>query len=370
MIPASSEILLDACISGEITPTQHVIVDLIKTTKNHGFLVPRALVDQNKSKVQISTMNYLNRNITITKDNVVGTIQIVEEVVPVDSNEFDTNKMEETKLPEHLQCILDKVSPKVDTEQKLKIKHLLIEYQDIFMGPDGKLGHIYLLQHVIDTGNAKPVKQPPRRVPIAQREIIEKELGKMLTQNIIQPSDSPWSSRCLLVKKSDSTYRFCVDYRKVNELTRKDAYPLPRIDGSLNSLGRSKFFGVLDMTSDYWQIEVAEQFRPVTAFTCHKGLFEFRVMPFGLTNAPACFEKLMELVLKGLLWERCLCYIDDINTFSAIFDQAFENLKLVVSDKGIKCDPKKIEAVCNWPVPSNASDVRSFIEKNSEVASL
>ena len=134
----------------------------------------------------------------------------------------------------------------------------------------------------------------------------------MLTQNIIQPSDSSWSSRCLLVKKSDSTYRFCVDYRKVNELTRKDAYPLPRIDASLDSLGRSKFFGVLDMTSGYWQIEVTEQFRPVTAFTCHKELFEFRVMPFGLTNAPACFEKLMELILKGLLWERCLCYIDEL----------------------------------------------------------
>jgi hypothetical protein len=127
---------------------------------------------------------------------------------------------------------------------------------------------------------------------------IEDVLGVLFLQfycyqiHIIQPSDSSWSSRCLLVKKSDSTYRFCVDYRKVNELTRKDAYPLPRIDASLDSLGRSKFFGVLDMTSGYWQIEVTEQFRPVTAFTCHKGLFEFRVMPFGLTNAPACYFEL------------------------------------------------------------------------------
>ena len=329
VIPASSEILFDVYISGEITPAQHVIVEPIKTTKNHGFLVSRALVDQNKSKVQISAMNYLDRDITITKDKVVGTIQIVEEVVPVDSNEFDENKIEETKLSEHLQYLLDKVSPKVNSEQKLKIKYLLIEYQDIFIGPDGNLGHTDLVQHEIDTGNAKPVKQPPRRVPIAQREIIEKELDKMLTQNIIQPSESPWSSRCLLFKKSDSTYRFCVDYRKVNELTRKDAYPLRRIDASLDSLGGSQFFGVLDMASGYWQIEVAEQFRPVTAFTCRKGLFEFLVMPFGLTNAPACFERLMELVLKGLLWERCLCYIDDIIIFGATFDQAFENLKLV-----------------------------------------
>lgn len=167
----------------------------------------------------------------------------------------------------------------MDTEQKLKIKHLLIEYQDIFMGPDGKLGHIDLLQHVIDTGNAKPVKQPPRRVPIAQREIIEKELGKMLTQNIIEPSDSSWSSRCLLVKKSDSTYRFCVDYRKVNELTRKDAYPLPRIDASLDSLGRSKFFGVLDMTSGYWQIEVTNNLGQLQHLHATKDCSNFELCP-------------------------------------------------------------------------------------------
>jgi hypothetical protein len=152
-------------------------------------------------------MNYLNIDLTITKDIIVGIIQIVEEVVPVDS-EFDENKIEEAKLPEHLQCVFDKVSPKVNSEQKLKIQYLLIEYQDIFEGSDGRLGKTDLVQHAIDTGNDKPVKQPPRRVTIAQREIIKTELDKMLTQNIIQPSEIPWSSRCLLVKKSDSTYRF------------------------------------------------------------------------------------------------------------------------------------------------------------------
>lgn len=223
----------------------------MKTTENHGFLVSRGLLDQSKSTVQISAMNYLNRDITITKDIIVGTIQIDEEVLAVDS-EFDENKIEEAKLPELLQCLLDTFSQKVNSEQKLKIKYLLIEYQDIFGGPDGKLGHTDLAQHAIDTGKAKPVKLPPRRVTIAQREIIEKELEKMLTQNSIQPNEIPWSSRCLLVKKSDSTDRFCVDYRKVNELTRKDAYPLSRIDTSLDSLGGSKFFGILDMASGYW----------------------------------------------------------------------------------------------------------------------
>ena len=121
---------------GRLFQPNRSLLGLRKPTENHGFLVSRALADQNKSKVKISAMNYLNRDITTTKDIIVPTIQIVEEVVHVDL-ECDENKIDETKLLEHLQCLLDKVSPKVISEQKLKIKYLLIDYQDIFRSPDG-----------------------------------------------------------------------------------------------------------------------------------------------------------------------------------------------------------------------------------------
>ena len=119
----------------------------------------------------------------------------------------------------------------------------------------------------------------------------------MLDAVVIRPSNSPWSSPLVLVKKRDGSLRFCVDYRKLNSITVKDAYPLPRIDDTLDALGDVKYFSTLDMSSGYWQVEVGEEDKAKTAFTTGKGHFEFNVMPFGLSNAPATFQRLMDLVL-------------------------------------------------------------------------
>ena len=128
---------------------------------------------------------------------------------------------------------------------------------------------------------------------------MQAEVQKMLKQGVIKESSSPWSSPVLIVKKKDGTWRFCVDYRKLNAITHKDAYPLPRIDETLESLSGSQFFTTLDLASGYWQVEV-EGDKEKTAFSTREGHFEFSVMPFGLTNAPATFERLMECVLAGL----------------------------------------------------------------------
>lgn len=128
---------------------------------------------------------------------------------------------------------------------------------------------------MIDTGKHKPIKIPPRRLPYAQREIVEKEIQKMLDNNIIEPSESPWSAPLLLVEKKDKTWRFCVDYRQLNKITKKDAYPLPRIDESLDALAGASWFSTLDLVSGYWQCEMEEDDKPKTAFTSHMGLFQF-----------------------------------------------------------------------------------------------
>ena len=137
-------------------------------------------------------------------------------------------------------------------------------------------------------------------------------LHDMLDKGVIQPSDSPWSSPIVLAKKKDGSVRFCIDFRKVNSVTRKDAYPLPRIDDTLDTLAGSKLFSTLDLKTGYWQVEMAEQDRAKTAFTTPEGLYEFKVLPFGLCNAPATFQRLMDRVLHGLKWHNCLVYIDDI----------------------------------------------------------
>lgn len=143
----------------------------------------------------------------------------------------------------------------------------------------------------------------------------------MLREDVIEPSNSPWAAPIVLVKKRDGTTRFCVDYRKLNSVTKKDAYPLPRIDESLDTLSGAKYFCTLDLASWYWQVVMDEADKQKTAFATHKGLFQFKVLPFGLSNSPATFERLMEAILSGLQWERCLVYLDDIITFGSTFEE-------------------------------------------------
>lgn len=204
------------------------------------------------------------------------------------------------------------------------LKSVLTQYSDVFIEPDGSLGRTDLVKHSINTGDARSIKLPPRRLPIHQKKIAEQEIDKMLREDVIEPSNSPWAAPIVLVKKRDGTTRFCVDYRKLNSVTKKDAYPLPRIDESLDTLSGAKYFCTLDLASGYWQVVMDEADKQKTAFATHKGLFQFKVLPFGLSNSPATFERLMEAILSGLQWERCLVYLDDIITFGSTFEETLE----------------------------------------------
>ena len=145
----------------------------------------------------------------------------------------------------------------------------------------------------------------------------------MLDKGIIEPSDSPWSAPVVIAVKKDGSPRFCMDYRQLNKVTRKDAYPLPRIDDSLESLTGMEWFCTLDLASGYFQVAMEEADKPKSAFTTHKGLFQFNAMPFGVTNGPATFERLMELILCGLQWERCLVYLDDVIVLGKTFEDTY-----------------------------------------------
>ena len=200
---------------------------------------------------------------------------------------------------------------------------------------------------------------------------------------IIRPSASPWSSPVVMVHKKDGSWHFCIDYRKLNSATHRDAYPLPRIDATLDSLTGCRYFATLDLASGYWQVAVEESDKEKTAFSTMNGHFEFNVMPFGLTNAPATFQRLMECVLAGLMYEQCLIYLDDIIVFSSTFNEHLHCLcnvlvalqethlllKLskcsfactevaylghVVSANGITPDPQKVAAVLQFPQPTEA----------------
>ena len=213
----------------------------------------------------------------------------------------------------------------------------------------------------------------------------------MLDLGAIRPSNSPWASAIVLVRKKDGRLRFCIDLRKLNNRTVKDAYSLPRIESILDSLGGAQIFSTLDLKAGYWQVEMAEECKVYTAFTCGPlGFYECDTMPFGATNAPATFQRLMHDCLGELNMNWCIVYLDDIIIFSDtkeehlkrleavfqklcaaglklkpskcfFFKEEIEYLGHVVSGKGISTNPKKIEAVSKWPTPRTVYDVRSFL---------
>ncbi|GBM54305.1 Retrovirus-related Pol polyprotein from transposon 297 [Araneus ventricosus] len=278
----------------------------------------------------------------------------------------------------------------LNEEQRTAVKELLQEFQNLFSTSDSDGGRCNMTQHRINTGNHPPIKQYPRRLPLAKKEVAGRLVKDMVDNGITEESSGPWASPIVLVKKKDGSTRFRVDYRKLNEITIKDSYHLPRIDDTLDALNGSQWFSTLDLKSGYWQFEIQPEYKEKTAFTTGQGLWQFKVMPFGLCNAPATFERLMETVVHGLRSEACLVYLDDIiiagrtfqehlNNIRKVFQRLQKaNLKLspkkcrffrkevsylghIFSADGVKTDPEKSKAVVDWPRPETVQDLRSFL---------
>ena len=184
-----------------------------------------------------------------------------------------------------------------------------------------------MVKHEINTGSAKPIKQRLRRLPHYAVNEVDRQVDDMLKRGIIEHSNSPWAAGVVLVRKKDNTLWFCVDYRDLNAVTLKNAYPLPKIDETLDTLSGASWFSTLDLRCGYWQVGLEEKDKAKTAFITRKGFYNFRVLPFGLCNAPATFERLMETVLAGLQWDICLIYIDDIIVYGKHSNNHLEILK-------------------------------------------
>ena len=342
------------------------------------------------SMVEIPVCNFTDSPVTI-QEGIPWAVCSVAEITlqnPLPPKECETEAVTPS-MPGHLEPLVTG-SGLTTKEDRRQLRDLLRERQNAFAAPGTPLGHTDLVQHYIQTGETEPIKVPYRRLPISKKEEAAEEVDSMLRQGIIRPSDSPWSSPIVMVKKKDGSCRFCVDYRELNHVTKKNAYPLPRIDENLDALGGNRWFCTLDLQSGYWQIAMAPEDQEKTAFSTHKGLFEFKVMPFGLCNAPATFQSTMEIVLRGLLGNQCLVYLDDIIIFGSSFHECLKNLEEVlkklenanlklkpkkcklfhteveylgriVSSDGIQADPEKIRAIQEWPVPTTVREIKAFI---------
>jgi hypothetical protein len=286
--------------------------------------------------------------------------------------------------------LVEGVSAEVTPEEKEQVRGLLHEFRDIFSRNEFDIGETNLGEHAIDTGDAKPIRQPLRRHPQQLLQDIDTQVQKMVEAGIVEKSASPWASNLVMVRKKDGSYRMCVDMRGVNTVTRKDAYPLPRIDACLDALTGSKFYSTFDLTSGYFQVRMSSADADKTSFITRAGSFRFRRMTMGLCNAGSTFSRIMQIAMQGLNFSICLCYLDDVIVFAKDVATHIERLRMVfqrlreaglklkpskchlikeevgflghvVSAAGVATDERKVKAVREWPVPRNVHELRAFI---------
>ncbi|CAF1473560.1 unnamed protein product [Adineta steineri] len=177
------------------------------------------------------------------------------------------------------------------------------------------------IQHALETGNHSPVYTPPYRVSYKDEQIQRDEIDKLLKQGIIEESTSPWSSPIVLVRKKDGSVRFCIDYRKLNTITTRDAFPIPRIDDIFDHLSQAGYYTTIDFKSGYFQVGLAEKDRPKTAFSTRDQHYQFTVLPQGVTNGPPAFQRIVSRILGPTRWNYSLAYLDDVIIYSQTFDQ-------------------------------------------------
>lgn len=294
------------------------------------------------------------------------------------------------QMPDAMKDMFEKSLIHLTDKQAVEFGKVLLHYESIFSKHELDLGLLKGVKHHIDTGDAKPVRQRLRRTPLGFEDEERQHLQKLLDAGVISESSSEWASPTVLIRKPDGKIRFCCDFRKLNSLTSKDSHPLPLIKESLDTLAGVVFLSTVDMDNSYYQLELDEESKPKTAFITRYGLFQHDRMGFGLCNAPAVFQRAMMLVLRGLTYKEVLAYLDDVIILGKSFEDHLHNLKevfqrfkdfnlklkpkkchffqhevpflgKVVNKDGVHIAPAKIEAVKNWPVPINKSELSVFL---------
>ena len=269
---------------------------------------------------------------------------------------------------------------------------MIKQFGDLFSDDEDNYGNTALVKHTINTGNAKPIRQKIRPLNPAVEKQLDAQIAKWLEKDIIEESNSPWSSRLVPVPKKNGKLRWCVDYRQLNKVTIKDAFPLPNIEESLTRMAKCSVFSALDGTGAYHAVHIDEADREKTAFSCHSGTYHFKRLPFGLCNAPATFSRLVMKALMGLDRKYYAPFLDDVAIFSKSNTEHLEHLCKVlnaqrnagltlqpkkcqffrnkidflghtISRKGIETNKEFVSVIESWPIPTNISDLRTFLGK-------
>ena len=385
---------LDGGINCEKGKPWEGVLEPTATKRAQEWLVPRTVASVcENGTMPLKVVNVSTKEVTVPDKTEIGTFFTIQDDGDGLYEVFDYSDAVpsgSSPVAKDIITLLNVDDAALSEEGKQTLKELVTNYSDIFSKDDSDIGRTSVLKHNIETGDAQPIKQRPRRVPLKLREEVERQKEKMLKDGIIEESSSPWCSPIVLAKKKDGSFRFCVDLRAVNSVTQSLPHPLPRVDDTLDSLAGARYFSTLDMASGYWQVELAEGDKEKTAFTTGRGLHQFRTMAFGLKNAGPTFQRLMELVLAGIDAKNCLVYIDDIIVFGSTEENHLKTLKEVfqkireagmklkprkcslakaevvflghkVGRDGVQPDPANVQKVRDWPITDRPEELKSFL---------
>jgi Reverse transcriptase (RNA-dependent DNA polymerase)/RNase H-like domain found in reverse transcriptase/Integrase zinc binding domain/Integrase core domain/Aspartyl protease len=265
-----------------------------------------------------------HRNLTLTTDKGIVSILTGRK-----AGQYNVNMVKDVLSVADNETLSELEMPHLTIQEKQQVLDLLGEFREIWEGK--KKGTVKGIEHCISLDSKRPIHCKPRKFCPEHHEVITKEVGRMLADNIIRHSNSPYASEIVMVKKKTGEWRFCIDYRLINRHTIPDTYPFPRINELIMSAKGASYFVALDLRSGYWQIPMEEQSKSATAFRCPMGLFEFEVMPFGLSNAPATFQRTMDFLFNDLYHKGVSIYLDDILVYANSFDDSLTLLTTVFS---------------------------------------
>lgn len=388
----------------DVVGAEHKDVCIEPLSHRQDVILINGVTSASKSGVYpVQVANLGNKDVWLNMNSRLGTIsECMVEPDPGSRVDFlQTGAKEETVVPKKDIETRETSSPLdlsslipsdlVCTDsQRQKINDLFQRHSNVFIQNDLDMGYTTTITHKINTTDDIPVSYPFRRIPPTQFQEVKRHIQELLDKDIIRKSSSPYASPVVIVRKKDGSIRLCIDHRRLNLKTVRDAFPLPRIDESLDALHGAKLFSTCDLASGFHQIAMDPDHQHKTAFATPFGLYEYTRMPFGLCNAPASFQRLMQQIFNDAVFQILLVYLDDIVIYSETVDEHLERLDFVftrlqehglklspkkchffkqeisylgyiVSAEGVSTSPEKIRVVRDWPRPQSVKDLRSFL---------
>ena len=394
-LPANSESDIQVKIA-RVNTDQQVLLEPLARLANENIMGAKCLVKVNKGKAVIRLINPNEKEIRLKGNKVLAVVSQVEQTNVFALNDSEVAPKTATNVKDgetSSKFSFDLENSDLNGDQKEKLLLLLRANSDVFSEGLHDLGKTHLVTHVVDTGDAPPVKLPHYKQTPEMRRETQRIVDELKQHGTVKDSNSSWHSPVVLVKKANSDeYRFAVDYRKLNKISKPQSYPIPRLSDIFDAIGEAnaQYFSSLDLGKAFWQVPLSEESKARAAFITYDGIFEFQTMPFGLSGAPATFQHLMMKVLRGISWKYVLCYVDDVIIFSSTFEDHLNNLEEVfkrlrnaglklspnkcffaqkklhylghvLSKSGIETDPKKVEKILNLKAPKDPKGVKSLL---------